>query len=69
MDPTKIKGPGGLTMDKIFGHVQSSRRRDWEGLEEGERLEAVKRLKRDREILLPMHRGLDLGSEVCWVVK
>ncbi|KAJ3039420.1 Beta-lactamase-like protein 2, partial [Rhizophlyctis rosea] len=69
MDPTKIIGPGGLTMDKIFGHVQNSRRSDWEGLEEGERKEAISRLKRERESLLEMHRGVDLGGEVCWVGK
>ncbi|KAJ3038432.1 Beta-lactamase-like protein 2 [Rhizophlyctis rosea] len=69
LDPTKIKGPGGLTMDKIFGHVQHSRRRDWEGLNEGERSEAVRNLKREREEMLPMHEGIDLGSDVCWVAK
>ncbi|KAJ3284712.1 Beta-lactamase-like protein 2 [Borealophlyctis nickersoniae] len=68
VDPSKVKGPGGLTMQQIYGHVQASRRRDWDSMNDEERKVAVKKLQKDREPLHFLHGNVVLGGDISWVL-
>ncbi|KAK5669508.1 hypothetical protein BDV3_003624 [Batrachochytrium dendrobatidis] len=71
MDPTKIKGPGGLTMDRIFGHVQASRRMDWEA-DKSNRNKTTDYMHdriQNRVSTHPIHANVDLSYDVFWKCK
>ncbi|KAH9265981.1 hypothetical protein BASA84_001323 [Batrachochytrium salamandrivorans] len=76
IDPSKIKGPGGLTMDAIFNHVQESRRRDWKNANDGSPrmtadAAAAAAVAGSSEYLShglihPLHANVKLGFNVVW---
>ncbi|KAL2919266.1 hypothetical protein HK105_200909 [Polyrhizophydium stewartii] len=65
MDPTKIKGPGGLTMDQIFGKVQESRRQDWAAASGSSSGKSTPEFK-PRGRVHPVHAGVRLGFDTAW---
>ncbi|KAJ3096179.1 hypothetical protein HK100_005631 [Physocladia obscura] len=65
-----MKGPGGLTYDKIFDAVQNSRKKDWSQRvkEDGEK-ESVRALNQQwkvHEKVHPAHTWIDFSNQVEW---
>ncbi|KAI8802685.1 beta-lactamase-like protein [Cladochytrium replicatum] len=66
LDPTRIKGPGGLTMDQIFSKIQDSRRADWNSAAErkgGPQLSDAINLRRQQH---PVHLKIPCSLDVAW---
>ncbi|KAJ3329325.1 hypothetical protein HDU76_008140 [Blyttiomyces sp. JEL0837] len=68
----KMKGPGGLTMDQIFGKVQESRRKDWNDVsaavgKDGKGTDKQGVRFQQREKMHPAHLKIDLNLDISWV--
>ncbi|TPX77208.1 hypothetical protein CcCBS67573_g01545 [Chytriomyces confervae] len=59
-------GPGGITFDKIFDAVKTSRTKDWMEESKGVSKDAMKDVFRLREKVHPAHQWIRFSNEVEW---
>ncbi|KAI9205790.1 beta-lactamase-like protein [Polychytrium aggregatum] len=67
VDPSKLKGPGGLTLEQIYSKVTESNRRDWSDMNRQERSQVLDQTSW-REQQHPLHVRIPLRKETTWVL-